>query len=589
MRMTPNLLLATLLMATAAVAGAQTCPAEIRGGWEGALPAFELFGLSISVRVDADGNPAGTLRTAAADEELAIWRAGDRLRFQSSHLPLYFDGRISADATAIDGFINNASNLYRVTLRAVGDKSWAGTWTPLSTPAASIRLDLYFDDDEGAMAGYLFFRDERLPGLFGYGTLCDGHRVHVGEKNLGLIFDGVFDPQQKQLDMSVAGPAGSADITFRPMSRERLALRPGTPEQPPRPADAPPYDGQAPERTNDGWQTASAAAADVGVDPLRDMIAAVAAGDLPSTHAILIARSGKLVFEQYFYGYDRDTLHDMRSASKSITSALVGLAVDRGLLDGADSLVLPLFPQYRGYDHWSAAKARIRIRNLLTMSSGLDANDADAESAAAEDNYQSQTERPDWIKLALDAPMVAEPGAHVVYGSANPMLLGGILANVAGDRVEWFADAALFAPLGIHSYRIYLDPTGVPYMGGGMHLRPRDMLKFGQLYLDGGLWQGRRVLSEGWIRQSFGAYGRLEPLERNGNEYGYLWWHEVYTSDGKSIASIEARGNGGQYIFVLPELDTVVVITSGNYRGGLEMTRQPQRIFRRYILPALLH
>jgi CubicO group peptidase (beta-lactamase class C family) len=115
------------------------------------------------------------------------------------------------------------------------------------------------------------------------------------------------------------------------------------------------------------------------------------------------------------------------------------------------------------------------------------------------------------------------------------------------------------------------------------------MLKIGQLYLDGGRWQGRQVLSESWVRDSFGKYGRLEPLDRNGNEYGYLWWHESYQVGGRKIASVEARGNGGQYIFVVPGLEAVAVITSGNYRGGLTMTRQPQRIFERYLLPALVH
>ena len=109
------------------------------------------------------------------------------------------------------------------------------------------------------------------------------------------------------------------------------------------------------------------------------------------------------------------------------------------------------------------------------------------------------------------------------------------------------------------------------------------------MYLDGGRWQGRQVLSESWVKESFGKYGRLEPLARNGNQYGYLWWHETYDVDGETIASVEARGNGGQYIFVVPELEVVAVITSGNYRSGLALTRQPQTIIEQYILPAFLH
>jgi len=123
-------------------------------------------------------------------------------------------------------------------------------------------------------------------------------------------------------------------------------------------------------------------------------------------------------------------------------------------------------------------------------------------------------------------------------------------------------------------------------MGGGLYLRPRDMAKFGQLYLDGGLWRGERVISEEWVRESTGKYGRLAPLDRNGHQYGYLWWHHRYPVGDRVIETIEARGNGGQYIFVVPELELVAVITSGNFRNG--KTRQPEEILQRFILPAAL-
>jgi CubicO group peptidase (beta-lactamase class C family) len=579
---------ALALLLSTVIVHAEPCPDAIRGGWEGTLPAAKLFGVSITIRTDGEHGYAGRLRTAAGERDVWIWRAKDHLRFQASPLPLNFDGRLSGDGNRIDAFINYASNLYRITLRTDGAGSWSGRWTALDTAADSVPLDLYFDDDgEGGTGGYFFFRNQRLPGLFGYDTRCAGRKVSVGEKNLGLRFDGEFDDGFRRLEVTVAGPAGESRMTFTPMSPEPLASAPGASEQVPRATTEPRYRGEAPEATDDGWATAAPASAAADVTLLGDAIDAVTSGEFPSTHAILIARAGKLVFEQYFYGYDRDTPHDMRSASKSITSALVGIAIDKGLIGGSGAPALAYLPQYREYANWSAAKARIRIRDLLTMSSGLDANDSDRNSVASEDRYQYQTGQPDWIKLALDAPMVAEPGAHHVYGSANPMILGGILASVTGDRVEWFAETNLFAPLGIDDYRIFLDPAGVPYMGGGMHLRPRDMLKFGQMYLDHGRWLGRRVLSDSWVRESFGMYGRLEPLARNGNEYGYLWWHEVYDAGGQPVASVEARGHGGQYIFVVPGLDTVVVITSGNYGGGLEMTRQPQHIFRRYLLPAL--
>jgi len=275
----------------------------------------------------------------------------------------------------------------------------------------------------------------------------------------------------------------------------------------------------------------------------------------------------------------------MRSASKTVTSTLVGLAVQEGRIGGADDRVLPYFPNYRWYDHWDPRKADIQVRHLLTMSSGLDANDSDPASVASEGSYQSQTARPDWIKLALDAPMKEDPGTGPLYGGANPMILGGILAQVADEPVEWFAQRTLFGPLGIETYSIFLDPTGIPYMGGGMWMRPRDMLKYGQMYLNGGTWKGRRVLDRAWIEESWGDYGRLRPLDRNGHRYGYLWWHHSYEVGGTAIQTLEARGNGGQYIFVIPSLDMVVVITSGNFRNG--KVREPEDILGRFILAAV--
>ena len=157
---------------------------------------------------------------------------------------------------------------------------------------------------------------------------------------------------------------------------------------------------------------------------------------------------------------------------------------------------------------------------------------------------------------------------------------------VVDEPVEWFAHRSLFEPLGIESYRFFVDPTGIVYMGGGLWMRPRDMAKYGQMYLDGGTWKGRQILDEMWIEEPWDEYGRLAPLDRNGHQYGYLWWHHRYDVGDRTVRTLEARGNGGQYIFVAPSLDLVVVITSGNFRN--RKTREPEEILRRFILPAVL-
>jgi CubicO group peptidase (beta-lactamase class C family) len=569
---------------------AQECPSELRGAWSGTLAIGELLNVALTLRERARGDYVAEIRSSQVEEEVRAWQDGARLRFQSTRLPLAFDGTLSHDETRVSGFLTHGSWITRMALSLdVGaePRSWTTDWSPLAVDDEALRFDLYVEEDgTGGTGGYFFFRDQRTPGLWGYGMECRDGRIVAGEKVLGLWFEGRFDSALDALTLTVTGLAGSAPIAFQRMPPELVPSFPDAPEAPPREPGSGGYVERAPEERDDGWTTAMPS--DVGLDAavIRDMVRAVIDDELALTHGVLVARHGKLVVEEYFYGFAADTWHDMRSASKTLASTLVGLAVQEGRISGALELALPFFSEYRQYENWDERKARITVRDLLTMSSGLDANDSDPRSVASEGAYQSQTARPDWIKLALDAPMIADPGSQPLYGGANPLILGGILEEALREPVEWFAHRTLFEPLGIEHYKFFLDPTGVLYMGGGLHMRPRDMAKFGQLYLDGGVWQGRRLLPEAWIQESWGRYGRLAPLDRNGHEYGYLWWHHRYEVGESVVETVEARGNGGQYIFVAPSLELVVVITAGNFRTG--KTRQPEEILRRYILPAVL-
>ena len=565
------------------------CPDGLAGAWHGELPASALFLVHLTVAGSTEGVFHAEIDSEAGREMVRAWTEGPYLRFQSETASLAFRGRISADSSRIDAFIQQGSSLVRVVLTAPEtppDRRWTATWSPLMVGDPGLAFDLYIEDDgAGGLGGYFFFRDQRLPPLWGYGLGCEGGFVSLAEKSLGLSFRGIYDEARDQLVLDVAGPAGDASMRFARMAPEEIPPVPDAPATPPREGTGSRWTARAPESLDDGWRTASPESGGLDVEVIGDLVDAIAKGKLEYTHSLLTARNGRLLVEEYFYGFDRETRHDMRSASKSVTSTLVGIAIDEGRIESSDTGVLSSFPDYRRYRNWDDRKAEIRIRHLLTMSSGLDARDGESESAASERAYQSQSSEPDWTKLALDAPMLWNPGEHLYYGGANPLILGGILARAVGEPVEWFADRALFAPLGIRDYSFFLDPLGIPYMGGGMFMRPRDMLKYGQLYLDGGTWAGRRIVSEEWIRESGGRYGRLEPIDRNGHQYGYLWWHHAYDVADATIETLEARGNGGQYIFVVPSLDMVAVITSGNYRnGGL---RLPEEILRRWVLPAV--
>jgi CubicO group peptidase (beta-lactamase class C family) len=300
----------------------------------------------------------------------------------------------------------------------------------------------------------------------------------------------------------------------------------------------------------------------------------------PYLHGLLIARHGKLVFEDYFYGYDRATPHDTRSASKSITAALVGAAIESGAeLSLSDSVYEAVYGGIaEGLD---PRKARMTVEHLLTMSSGYDCDDRDSASPGAEDTMWEQEDEPDFYKFTLALPMAREPGESAVYCSINPNLIGAVLESATG---EWGADLLhrmLAEPLGIERYHQNLTPTGQVYMGGGIQWLPRDFMKLGQLFLNGGVWQGRRILGSEFVERA------TSPLvEMRGREYGYLWWRIDYPYRGREVAAFFAGGNGGQLVMGIPELDLLVATFGGNYsdRTGL---RIQEEFVPDYILPAV--
>ncbi|BDD05242.1 serine hydrolase domain-containing protein [Aureibacter tunicatorum] len=305
---------------------------------------------------------------------------------------------------------------------------------------------------------------------------------------------------------------------------------------------------------------------------------------LENTHSVLISRNGKLVFEKYYNGYTEQVPHDTRSMSKSVSSAVMGILKDQGFYSNTSQSVFDfVVPKYLKYR--DSLKNEIDLQSLLTMSSGLDAIDfgIDSISQASEDKYQSTF---DWFETILKARMLYSPNVHANYGTANPALLGLAARMMVEEPLNIFMDKYLFEKLDISNYVIQTDREGYSYFGGGMYLSPRDMLKFGEMYLNEGVWGSERIISKEWIHESFKKYLPLENA-KDQNMYGYLWWHGVYEHNDFEVATFEARGAGGQYVFVIPKLDAVVVITSANFRNG--KVQQPERIFEEHILPFLLN
>lgn len=287
---------------------------------------------------------------------------------------------------------------------------------------------------------------------------------------------------------------------------------------------------------------------------------------------MLIARNDKLVYENYFHGHSADVLHNIYSAGKSITAILVGIAIDKGIIAGVHTPVVELLPEYAGFKNPDPRKKLITVEDLLNMSSGL----------ACDDWYQgteSAMQRShDWVKFTLDLPMVANPGEQGSYCTGCAVALGRIIENQSGLTLQEFANRYLFTSLGITTYQWHIMPDGKASGGGLFFLRPRDMMKIGLLMLNGGMYHGEQVVSAAWAEQCTKSMLKL-PGQFDG--YGYLWWKQKFSG---GVESYFASGNGGQYIFVIPSKELVIVFTGGNKNTSIGL--QAFEIVDKFILPA---
>ncbi len=339
--------------------------------------------------------------------------------------------------------------------------------------------------------------------------------------------------------------------------------------------------------TNSGWPAASLAESGLSEVRLHALDAAIRAGEFKKIGSIVVARHGKLVYENYFEG-DAATLRDTRSATKSITDALIGIAIDEHKLSGVDARILALLPdRARKIQNPDPRKQAIKVEDFLTMSSPLECDDwNDASRGNEERMYVVE----DWAQFILDLPIrgrmhvgeqpeVPPYGRFFSYCTGGVFTLSEVIEKVTGARTDRYANEKLFQPLGITNVEWVYSPMDVPQTGGGLRLVSRDLLKIAQLYLDRGRWQGKRIVSEAWVHASTQPHARIDDT----TEYGYLWWLKTFKSGDKSYPAFFMSGNGGNKVVAIPSLDMTVVITSTNYstRG---MHEQTEKILTDYVL-----
>lgn len=331
------------------------------------------------------------------------------------------------------------------------------------------------------------------------------------------------------------------------------------------------------------------AAGSAGAANFDAVTAEIKVGNFKQITSVLVARHGKVLYEQYFDEQGADGLRNTRSVTKTVGGMLVGAAIERKLLK-IDSPVLPFFRDKMPVAHPDPRKGRITVEDLLTMSSMLECDDGNQFSRGNEERMYLVE---DWTRFFLDLPIRgfadwSPPPAKQPYGrafsycTAGTTLLAPLLERATKRSVPDFADEVLFKPLGITQVKWQMQPLGSAMTGGGLGLRTQDLWKLGQLYLNGGKWEGKQVLPQAWVERSIKPHAQA----REGVDYGYLWWLQPFSVGDKTVATYAMSGMGGNKVYVLPEWDTVVVITTTNFRvpGPHPLT---EKLLTTLILPAL--
>jgi len=347
---------------------------------------------------------------------------------------------------------------------------------------------------------------------------------------------------------------------------------------------------QPPEALHDGWAVGDARQMGWHTELWSQLASKIADGTYKNITSVLIAHHGQLIFEAYYNDGARERLNDMRSATKSVTSLLVGAAIDRGLIPSVQTKVYPYFPDKQPVEHPDPRKRSFTLEDLLTMSSLWECND-DNEFSSGNEERMYVTE--DWLRFALGLPIKGFPswqpkpadrplGRAFSYCTAGVFTLGAVVERATHKRLDEFAAEALERPLGITQVHWNFSPQGIGVGGGGTRYRSRDIAKVGQLALEGGRWQGRQVISEKWISASLTEHAR--PNDDIG--YGYLWWHFHFPLHGQDVGVWAASGNGGNKVFILPQEALVAVITSTAYNKSYAHP-QSDEIYRELILKAL--
>jgi len=344
------------------------------------------------------------------------------------------------------------------------------------------------------------------------------------------------------------------------------------------------YEYKIPKKIDDGWKTLSLTEEGIDLNKIEDLMNNILNGNFGNLQSLLIVKNGKLILEEYFGEYDRNKKQDLASVVKSIGSILIGIAMDKGFIEGIaqgglEKNVLKLFPEHEGMINKNLRKQKILLKHILSMSAGLEWD---------EQTYSYDNPKNDWfkashcdnsVKFVLQKPVIHPPGKQFLYNGGLTIMLSDLIKKNTRMDADEFAEKYLFTPLGIEDYYWRKIEDGLTDLDGGLSLRPRDMAKIGLLVLNKGVWKGKQIVSNEWIDESTKTHIETGIL---GSEYGYQWWRISGIFNDTKIETFFASGYGGQNIFIFPSLDMVITFTARHDNNPVINTI----ILQNFILPA---
>jgi len=564
--------------ATAPAAASPNGADELEGLWKAKrwFGAFESSRLIIqrngeTYTADIDGRVLPVRRDKA---ELTFTLPDSEGRFRGTLQVRGIQGHwIRAGASRRGG---SASPVF---LQADGPTRWSGQVVPGRDEFTLYLLARRRPD--GSLGVMLGNPERDIGNQFGVERMTrDGNAVKLfgrrGRQEEREIASGTYDPEKKVITLPFPDRGGSYDFK-REGDESDFYPRGKTPGR---------YAYHPPPALDDGWLTGTLEEANLdraGIERLVQVLldAPMDSAGTPKVHALLIARHGKLVLEEYFHGETRERLHQIYSAGKSVTATIVGAAMQAGAPLTPSSRVYDVMNNGRAPSDLEPGKGAMTLEHLLTMSSGYFCDDENEDAPGSEERMQSQTDEPDFYRYTMKVPLATPPGEKAVYCSASANLALGMVGRATGESQLDTFDRLIGMPLKIRRYTWWMVPSGDPYGAGGNAFLARDFMKFGQLMLNGGTWEGKRILSREFVARASAPLYHLW-----GWQYGYLWWGLDYPYKNRTVHAFFAGGAGGQVIIVIPALDLVVATFGGNFfsPGGwyVQLNLTPQ-----YLLPAV--